>query len=113
MQTNEIQEIIDFLKDERSYYKTLPQNKTNRLLDYITNLQEENKKFNKWIEVLNKDNHKLQEENERLNNIINEIEKDINNEMMMTRKFDEYNEGFFNATLHFYNKLKELKEGKE
>lgn len=28
---------------------------------------------------------------------------------MMTRKFDKYNDGFFDATLHFYNKLKELK----
>ena len=45
------------------------------ILDYITNLQqendrlnEENKKFNKWIETLNKENH-------RLNNIINELEE--------------------------------------
>ena len=26
------------------------------------------------------------------------------------RKFDDYNEGFFDATLHYYNKMKEIKE---
>ena len=53
---------------------------------------------------------KQQKEIDRLNNIIEELKKDINNEMMMTRKFDKYNEGYFDATLHYYNKLKELKE---
>lgn len=48
----------------------------------------------------------------RLNNIINELEKDINNQLMMTRVLDEYNEGYIDATLHYYNKLKELKEEK-
>lgn len=52
-------------------------------------------------------------ERERLNNIIDELEKEINNQLNMTRKFDEYNEGYFNATLNYYNKLKALKEGKE
>ena len=42
--------------------------------------------------------------------IVDELEKDINSQLTMTRELDKYNEGFFDATLHYYNKLKELKE---
>ena len=43
--------------------------------------------------------------------LLNELEKDINNQLTMTRKLDTYNRGFFDATLHFYNRLQELKGG--
>lgn len=52
------------------------------------------------------------DELDQLTNNWNELEKDINNQLMMTRKFDDYNEGFFDATLHYYNKMKEIKEKK-
>jgi len=52
----------------------------------------------------------LMKENKKLTNNWNELEKDINNQLMMTRKFDDYNEGYFDATLHYYNKMKEIKE---
>ena len=40
----------------------------------IERLKEENKKYNKWIESLNKDNH-------RLNNIIKEVREKIKNHL--------------------------------
>ena len=63
-------------------------------------------------QILIKDIEEKDKEIERLNNIIDELEKDINSQLTMTRKLDKYNNGFFDAVLHFYNKLKELKEGK-
>lgn len=36
---DEIKEILDFLKDKRGYYKTFSQDKTDKLYDYITNLE--------------------------------------------------------------------------
>ena len=49
---------------------------------------------------------------DRLLNIIKELEEEINNQLTMTRRLDKYNEGYFDATLNYYNKLNELKEGK-
>lgn len=53
---------------------------------------------------------KLEDNLDQLTNNWNELEEDINNQLMMTRKFDDYNEGYFDATLHYYNKMKEIKE---
>ena len=71
--TNEIKEILEFLKDKRGYYKTLTQDKIKQLLDYITNLQNENMKYDQCLTEIT-DNYKdlqkeltnLQEENENL-----------------------------------------------
>ena len=59
-----------------------------------------------------KEEIELIDEITQLTNNWNELEKDINNQLMMTRKFDDYNEGFFDATLHYYNKMKEIKGDK-
>lgn len=80
------------------------------MYDYLDLRQTERLKELVPYKVLAPDADEIIKELDRLNNIINELEKDINNQLMMTRKMDKYNEGFFNATLHFYNKLKALKE---
>ena len=58
---NEIKEILESLDkiSKAEYYPEdlLTYKECHLLLDYITNLQEENKKFKNWINVLNKNNH--------------------------------------------------------
>ena len=55
--TNEIKKILDYLKDKKGYainefgaHKELTPEENNKLLDYITNLQEENEKSKEYIE---------------------------------------------------------------
>lgn len=101
---NEIKEILDKLKDNDWYEELdltgtkwieLKQEETNQLLDYITNLQQENEHlrtqvntyenpddytlFYMWLDAKAKDKMKqLQEENERLNNKLEKIKEIIN-----------------------------------
>lgn len=90
---------------QRKYYE---KNK-----DYYRNYQRNwAKQFNEEIIKIKSQNKSLSAENSYYKHIINELEKEINNQLNMTRKFDKYNEGYFNATLNYYNKLKALKEGK-
>lgn len=80
---------------------------TRDILEQRNNIENQrNRELNSNREALIKNQKK---EIERLNNIIDGLEKDINNQLTMTREFDKYNEGFFNATLRYYNKLNELK----
>ena len=67
--TNEIKELIDKLKDNDWYevldltgtkWIELKQEETNQLLDYITNLQEENKHLNLQLDQALKDYEELQ-----------------------------------------------------
>jgi hypothetical protein len=87
---NEIKELLEHIEilDNTDYI--LHSDKAKALLDYITNLQEENK---------------------RLNNIINELEKVIDYELSEIRKNNDYNIGLKNVS-HIYKRLQELKEGK-
>lgn len=106
---DEIKEILDILKTDMIHIRLFKEDR-EKLLDYITNLQEENKrlkelcdkyeeehstKFNEW--VFDK------RENERLNNVINELEKYF----AKPNKFIERTE-----RIKILDKLKELKEGK-
>lgn len=91
--SNEIKEILDDLKDKCKYiedygyqYKRLSLEDTEILLDYITNLQQENKnqaKRNSRQRLANAKQQelilKLQKENERLKEEKLLIESDINN----------------------------------
>lgn len=81
------------------------------LIDEMMKVYKTNPDVMIYMEALMKKYEEKEQEIDRLNNIIDELEKDINNQLMMTRVLDEYNEGYFDATLHYYNKLKELKDG--
>ena len=84
-----VKEFCTDWKEKRLYIELLL-NATpfTNLLNYITNLQEENKELKKKITFNEKSRRKMQqslmeqieqlkEENERLNNIINELEKEL------------------------------------
>lgn len=69
----EIKKILDYLKNNtfipdetKRKYKILHRDEVNRLLNYITNLQEENKKLKETNEEHRKINGQLQEENKFL-----------------------------------------------
>lgn len=77
--------IVDRLKDSLDYEFNLTYSEHKQLLDYITNLQKENKELNKMCEIYSKslynaDLKKAEQEVDRLNNIINELEKILENE---------------------------------
>ena len=97
----EIKEILEELKDDKQmcshcYYRIFKDDR-DKLLDYITNLQEEN---------------------ERLNNIIDELEKYFNEELEnYTIEIENKNKGKLGYTLpikgeikNILDKLNELKE---
>lgn len=123
---DEIKEIIDFLKDKRGYYKTLPQDKTDKLLDYITNLQtiereyssilSENAELESKITNLQKENEILKE-----NAIHNDkvVDKSKWNEMIYKSRKDkaieEINYMITNADITEISaiKLKQILGGKE
>lgn len=76
----EIKEILDKLKDDEWYEELdltgdkwieLKQTETNKILDYITNLQQENEDLKNRLENAVADCILRLQENERLNNIIN------------------------------------------
>ena len=77
MKNEEIKEILKNIKRQNEwegveYFKTpLSNEDTDKLLDYITNLQQENEKLQ--ITVNN-----CKQENDRLNNIINQFEEWLN-----------------------------------
>ena len=51
---NDIKEILDYFRK----YATIRENTMiTEIEDYITKLEQENKKFKNWINALNKDNH--------------------------------------------------------
>lgn len=75
---DEIKEILDFLKDKRGYYKTLSQDKTDKLLDCITNLQQELKEANESITWWHNRFNALQKENKRLKELCDKYEEEHN-----------------------------------
>ena len=69
----EIKEILDWLKDEDIYiedygyqYKRISLKETTQLLDYITNLQQENQRLEENNQNMQEEMARVWEENERL-----------------------------------------------
>ena len=103
--SDEIKEILDKAKeisgygsDGKQHTRMFNQFEAKALLDYITNLQEEN---------------------ERLNNIINELERRFNQELELNNKWEVedtqkfYSKKWYRDVLRdFKNMIKELKENK-
>lgn len=139
--TEEIKEILDYLKrsDKNKFGfeqgKLIDYEETQLLLDYITNLQQENEKLKYNVrgqvndyfkdkyadEVLKKadlikdfeltcyKNYELKQENERLNNIISELEKSI---IFKLTEFKRNKDYFIDEKdiEQLYEELNELKE---
>lgn len=114
----EIKEILDRIKG----HYVLDAEQDMILLNYITNLQEENQKLKEDIEeistshfLLFKRNGKIEEENQKLNKIIDELEKWLNEEIIVNKtnqiEVPNYPEWYikWNCYLNILNKLTELK----
>ena len=91
------------------------------LFNYITNLQEENKRLNNDFEQL-KENYEIKrisqqdllEQNKRLNNIIDELEKYLEHQWLEWKDdFSDEIVAMANEDKAVLDKLKALKEGKE
>ena len=102
---------------------------SNLLLDYITNLQQENEKW--WAiikdyemdlhDLCNK-NNELEQELQRKDNIINGIKKEINEQLEEYEKgkekyknygnLEDYAKGLRSAYISILDKIKELESGK-
>lgn len=121
--TEELEEILEYLIDTDKYiedygyqYKRLSLHDTCQLLDYITNLQqenerlkEENKSYQEYPFIIIEKNGvicmKSQEIN-RLNNIINELEKGICKIRQST--FTKYNSNEWDNCLSYNDDIKPL-----
>ena len=93
---DEINEIIEYLKDEHIYvedfgysYKRLSLDENKALLNYITNLQEENERFRtikwqiknlkqEWLDIV--ENETLVFDNDNLLNFMNKLERILRGE---------------------------------
>ena len=101
--TNEIKEILDFLSSENYYiqdidckFKRLYLDEVNKLLDYITNLQEKIDQYENpddmglfymWLDTKAKDKiKKLQEENEKL------LKKSYSDDVRITKATEYIND---------------------
>lgn len=69
----EIKEITDELKETAQYDGYLYPDKIDKLLDYITNLQQENNDYNSRINALNHIVNNLQEENKKVHKDFDEL----------------------------------------
>lgn len=82
---NKAKEISGYGSDGKQHTRMFNQFEAKALLDYITNLQQEN---------------------DRLNNIINELEKDT---IELMKSYKDVNAPRYDMCKHFIYKLKELK----
>lgn len=87
-------------------------NRDNKLLDYITNLQQENDGLKNRLENAVADCILRLQENERLNNIINELEKYLEEQSTNLNRMSCTGHAYFmyQEDENILNKLKELKE---
>lgn len=69
---NEIKEILDYIDD-----RIIPNEKWNKIKDYITNLQKENKKLSKEIKKNKKEDVEIRNKNCFLVNGFHELEERI------------------------------------
>lgn len=117
-------EIKEILESSRKIIKSNRENGFDRiimlgddidkLLDYITNLQNGFKSTVEELCETTEKFEKLQEENDRLNNIINELEKYIRNYInLLVSKPDMIEQGQLDILYEVLDKLKALKEGKQ
>lgn len=111
-------EISDYGADGKQHTRMFNQFEAKALLDYITNLQQENenlKDFNNKLQAtkdrLDKYDRENQLEIDRLNNIINELEEYCKEEYYRKNTTDIDSIGLSNNIyVCIYMKLKELKE---
>lgn len=117
---DEVKELLEHIEilDNTDYI--LHSDKAKKLLDYITNLQEENEflKLNnpemniEHFRIVKENKRKidnLRKENERLNNIIKNLDKMFEYYFLGNLKYDQ---DTVNTIYIKYVKLKKLKEGK-
>jgi len=88
----EIKEILDYLKESATkqnlYFEINPE-KAKKLLDYITNLQEENQALKNQLDFIEEQNHIIDKLQEKIDKAIEYIKSCNNKEKLESMFLDE------------------------